>query len=346
MQYTTLSNKIRKHFSLSEARLSCLVQIVLGLISVSSVNLKRLTPSLSGKSKFDSKYRKLQRFFSEFTFSSIQLARFIAHFFNTDNKPWVLALDRTNWAYGKTPINILTLAIVQDGTAIPLLWKLLPKKGTSNTQERIHIVDLFLKIFPINKIQMLLCDREFIGFDWVRALIERSIPFCIRVRENMKIYCPKGKLLNKGIRRLGRGCSLIFKGNYYICDKTGVQAKGISVAAHRRKDNGELVIIITNEDPYQALENYAKRWGIEVLFAHLKKRGFNIEDTHLTEPERISTMLAMVSIAYLWALKIGKWRAATQTPIRLKSHGRKEISIFRLGLNYLREIFYNTNHHK
>jgi len=254
-----------------------------------------------------------------------------------------LALDRTNWAYGKTPINILTLAIVQDGTAIPLLWKLLPKKGISSTQERIHIVDLFLKIFPINKIQMLLCDREFIGFDWVRSLIERSVPFCIRVRENMKIYCPKGKLLNKGIRKLGRGCSLIFKGNYYICDKTGVQAKGISVAAHRRKDNGELVIIITNEDPYQALENYAKRWGIEVLFAHLKKRGFNIEDTHLTEPERISTMLAMVSIAYLWALKIGKWRAATQTPIRLKSHGRKEISIFRLGLNYLREIFYNIN---
>jgi len=41
------------------------------------------------------------------------------------------------------------------------------------------------------------------------------------------------------------------------------------------------MIVVTNIDHPHALRQYRKRWGIECLFAHLKKRGFNTEDTHL-----------------------------------------------------------------
>jgi hypothetical protein len=335
-----LSEKINNHFTLSTARLNCLVQIIVGLIKVSSVNLSLLATTFSGKAKFDSIYRQLQRFFAKFTFPAHQFAQFIILFFSLENENWFLALDRTNWAYGKTQINILTLAIVIKGTAIPLFWLFLDKKGNSNTQERIQLIDIFLAVFPATKIRGLLCDREFIGVAWLNALIERSIPFCIRIKHNMKVYCPKKKTINKGIRGLGRGCSIVFDGLYCVGDKEDIQAKGIKVAALRRLDNGELVIIITNGDPQQALVDYAKRWGIEVLFANLKTRGFNIEDTHLTDLGRISTMLQIVSIAYIWALRTGEWRSHDE-PIRLKTHGRKEISIFRKGLNWLRKILYN-----
>ena len=41
-----------------------------------------------------------------------------------------LVLDRTDWMLGSTPINILTLAVVSQGsTAIPLLFYFLPHKG-------------------------------------------------------------------------------------------------------------------------------------------------------------------------------------------------------------------------
>jgi Transposase DDE domain len=335
-----LSKKINSHFTVSTARLYCIEQIILGLIKISSVNLTLLATTFSGKVAFKSKYRQLQRFFADFSFSINQFAQFIVHFFGLEKESWLLALDRTNWAYGKTQINILTLAIVFKGTAIPLFWLFLDKKGNSNTQERLQLIDRFLALFTANKIQSLLCDREFIGIDWLNGLIKRSIPFCIRIKANMRVYCPKGKLINKGIRRLGRGCSIIFDGVYSVGDKDGIQAEGIKIAAFRRHDNGELVIIVTNGDPRQALDNYLKRWGIEVLFANLKTRGFNLEDTHLTKLDRISTMLQMVSIAYIWALKTGE-QCSNQEPIRLKAHGRKEISIFRKGLNYLRTILYN-----
>lgn len=123
-----LSQKINNHFTLSTARLNCVVQIIISLIKVSSVNISLLAIISSGEAKFSSIYRQLQRFFSEFAFASNQFAQFIVRFFGLENENWFLALDRTNWAYGKAQINILNLAIIIKGTAIPLFWLFLDKK--------------------------------------------------------------------------------------------------------------------------------------------------------------------------------------------------------------------------
>jgi hypothetical protein len=54
-------------------------------------------------------------------------------------------MDRTNWQWGEKNINILTLAVVYQGAAIPICWILLNKKGNSNTRERIALVKRFIK---------------------------------------------------------------------------------------------------------------------------------------------------------------------------------------------------------
>jgi hypothetical protein len=53
-------------------------------------------------------------------------------------------MDRTNWQWGKFDINILTLAVVFKGIVIPLYWELLDKRGNSDTQERIDIIQKFI----------------------------------------------------------------------------------------------------------------------------------------------------------------------------------------------------------
>jgi hypothetical protein len=37
----------------------------------------------------------------------------------------------------------------------------------------------------------------------------------------------------------------------------------------------------------------------------LKTTGFNIEDTHLTDIDRINKLFALVLIAFVWAYKVG-----------------------------------------
>ena len=56
----------------------------------------------------------------------------------------------------------------------------------------------------------------------------------------------------------------------------------------------ELQIVISFNKPDDAMEIYKERWQIETAFRALKTSGFNIEDTHLTEIERIEKLLALV----------------------------------------------------
>ena len=56
-------------------------------------------------------------------------------------------MDRTNWRWGKADINILMLGIVFKGTAIPIYWMLLDKRGNSDTPERMALIQMFIDHF-------------------------------------------------------------------------------------------------------------------------------------------------------------------------------------------------------
>lgn len=129
------------------------------------------------------------------------------------------------------------LAVIHDGVAYPLLFSMLPKKGTSNTQERIDLVQRYINLFGEETIDCLLADREFVGEIWINWL------------------------------------------------------------------NGN---------------------GITK-----KSAGFNIEDTRLSDIERIEKLLLLVMMAFLWCYNIGEGVNQNLKPIRILKHGRKAKSIFR-----------------
>lgn len=86
-----------------------------------------------------------------------------------------------------------------------------------------------------------------------------------------------------------------------------------------------------------ALARYRGRWTIETLFANLKTRGLRSEATHITDPGKLETLMALMAIATVLAAKTGA--AANRTrPIPLKKHGRKAVSHFALGLAILCKI--------
>jgi hypothetical protein len=112
-------------------------------------------------------------------------------------------------------------------------------------------------------------------------------------------------------------------------------ANRLRFAAKRIKE-GELLIVATNlNDEARALNLYRKRWGIECLFADAKTRGLNIEDTHITDPDKLATLLVVVALAVTWAYRCAT-RIMGRKAIRRKSHGRREKSWFRIGLDALR----------
>ncbi|MCW1410874.1 hypothetical protein OLZ32_20705 [Rhizobium sp. 1AS11] len=99
----------------------------------------------------------------------------------------MLAIDRTNWDFGKTTINILMVSVEWRGVGIPLIWALLSKAGNSSTAERIDLLGRLKRLFPDMKIAQLTGDREFIGNAWMAHLAREKIPFTLRLRENQYV---------------------------------------------------------------------------------------------------------------------------------------------------------------
>jgi len=73
---------------------------------------------------------------------------------------------------------------------------------------------------------------------------------------------------------------------------------------------------------------------LKTLFANLKTKGFNLEDTHITDPEKLSTLLALTVTL---CVETGVAEARLR-PIHIKKHGRRAWSLFALGVGVLRKI--------
>ncbi|WP_420013764.1 transposase [Tateyamaria sp.] len=115
-----------------------------------------------------------------------------------------------------------------------------------------------------------------------------------------------------------------------------VRWKIYCVSKGERSGGVALLLVATNIPASKnALHLYRKRWGIECLFADAKTRGFNIEDTHITDPAKLATLLAVVALAMTWAYRCAS-QAMGRKSIRKKAHKRRAKSWFRIGFDVLR----------
>lgn len=320
-------------FPWNKARLTCLIHILIALFRVRTVNLTQIAAAFEADCKEESTYRRVRRFFTEFTFDLSSIAPFVLKLFPLQEK-CTLILDRTNWKWGKTPINILMLSIGYKGISIPFFWSVLDLEGNSCVEDRKQLFLRAFKKFPAEKIEVFLADREFAGKEWFKFLIDSKIPFVIRLRRSfnvemaneestsirrlLKKFGMRKKVLNLHVRMWERELYLSFR-------------KG-------KKGAKEPMVLISNIEFKDALKIYKKRWEIETLFGCLKGRGFRLEDTHITDPNKIEKLIFVVALAFCWAYRKGEIKSG-KIPIKTKSHGRKAKSLFREGLDQIRRVF-------
>ena len=273
-------------------------------------------------------------------------------------EPWTLSIDRTNWQFGRKVFNILTLGVVYQGVAFPLLWWMLEKKGNSNTQKRVELLAELVELFSDRSIACICADREFLGHNWLQYLLSQPMmPFRIRIREN--------ELLGDGQHELPTRIVLshLKIGQLELLNRKRVLwGHQVYIGALRLEDNS-LLTIIAPCYTHKIIDDYAQRWGIETaeggrrqaldlksrepstLFGIFKSRGFNLEDTHLTDSERLSRLFALLTIALCWAYRTGQWLSQL-IPIKIKKHRRKAKSVFRYGFDYLRRILFNLEQYE
>lgn len=328
-----LKREMQTHFAVDARRIDLLTRLIIALLRVCTVSYAQLALALNVQVKISSNVKRLQRFFRQFRFAHRAYVQFVWQQFASEQT--VLVMDRTHWKFGHHHINVLMISIAYQGTAIPLVWKLLGKAGDSSQQERIGLMRAVLWFLsPQQKahIHALTADREFIGHHWLTYLIERNIDFVIRIRKDARVSkanktVPAYRVFATQHLRILRKPRTVFGLSLYM-------------SGQQLSDTEYLILISTLKGKTMG-QLYGQRWQIELLFGCLKSRGFRFEDTHQQKDERIKTMIFVLALTLCWAVKTGEWlleQGYTMPVKHLKERKENLYSLFRIGLDQLKVL--------
>ncbi len=273
---------LNKYLKWNKSHLKCFALIMLVIILKQTCNLSSASKALPIKCLPQSFYRRMQRFFAGQYFDYRQISQLIFNMFSFDQVQ--LTLDRTNWKWGKRNINILMLAIVYRGIAIPILWTLLNKRGNSDTKERIALIQRFIAIFGKDRIVNVFSVSSGLHGSIIQNFIvgkNHKISDLFRHLKVGQIECRKRRILVGRVK-------------LYI--------------SALQLENGELLLVVSPQFNANAIQDYALRWEIETLFSCLKGRGFNLENTRLTDPRRVKKLIAVLAISFCWCYLTGEWQ--------------------------------------
>jgi len=295
-----------------------------------TVNLVILSTSDDGKDVAnETRYRRLQDFFLNAKLCYKSIASFILSRIPKPSEGYTLAMDRTNWKFGRKHINFLVISVVTGTVSIPLVWKVLPqktKRGNSNTAQRQAIVNRLLKILPAKDIYVLTMDREFIGYKWFTWLEKKGIGYIARIKLNTSISDQHAGTLAKKSKYIINGKQMIYGLELFLACK--------HLEPTSRSE--ELLVASNRFQGKKALALYRKRWGIERLFGHLKQKGFDLEATHMTSAPKLDKLFAVLAIAFLVSFA---WGCQMRNSQQKESAQSKRKSLFRIGLEDILRIF-------
>lgn len=344
----------------------CLVKILLilirGILLTNSCNLNKIKKKASillGKAtKPATLYTRFIRFFKMkgiegFVLGVLNLALSMALPFVGTCETYCIAIDRTNWKIGKVNINILYIGLVLgNGYFIPLFFRLLDKKGNSSQAERIELFEQFKKIFNgfVDFSFVIVGDREFIGEDWFYFMAKNSYDFVMRIRckDYSKLLASQ---LNISLERLNKRIDKKVKKYGYCVYPIDIQ--GVTLYYHvylkRRGDRNYadekdkyIRFISSSMDPQWVVEQYDRRWKIEVFFEDCKLKGFDMESIGFSMEPKVRLMVAICTVCYVLCLIQGiieyKNRPVSQKLDKKTGKFYKRVSVFTKGYENLEQI--------
>jgi hypothetical protein len=132
------------------------------MIKSRSVLFSELALHIDSSNKIASVEHSVQDYFQKVDFNYSQLAQLLLSFM--PHPKVVFSIDRTEWDFGKTQINILCAVASIGKIGVSLCFELLDNSsGNSNSGHRIELLTWLSKLIGKERIALLVMDREFIG---------------------------------------------------------------------------------------------------------------------------------------------------------------------------------------
>lgn len=229
---------------------------------------------------------------------------------------------------------MMMVAIAYRRRALPLAWDWVAhKKGHSKATQQIALLKRLRQWIPEGVRVSLVGDSEFGSHTLVKELKRWRWDYALRQRPRTHI-----KLAHLTYYQafhelpLVQGQALWWRHvRFTYRYQVGAHAAGLWHA-----DQANPVYLITNQTSVQAAQRlYRRRMWIEALFGDLKRNGFCLEHTRLRSPERLSRLVLVIALLYLWIVALGESLIRTNQTHLVDRSDRIDLSIFRLGWDFL-----------
>jgi hypothetical protein len=259
----------------------------------------------------------------------------------------VLSMDRTHWKKRTRHVNVLMVSLVFEGRAIPLFWVVFDRAGNSSLvawKTVLTPVITTLQAQPwLSSPIIVVADREFASpklAEWLKT--EYRVESTLRLKRSL--------YLNEGGHSIQLAHLLLYFPQgatrfYRHITVTNSNTFQVNVTITWGKQYDEpLIIVTTFDDAPSSLNTYQRRFGIEPMFKDHKSNGFNLEQTKVTKPKRIESLLIIIALAHVFCTSEGHRKEAQgeTKPKKVKGEEIRAVGLFLVGLKAFQQFIRKT----
>jgi hypothetical protein len=314
-------------------RLRNMALLVLGLQLSGAIHLPLIVRKWPLPGKLPSLTNRLRRFLDN-RFVTVRdwyhpLAQQLVAAFAGHDLRLVLDCTKVGFDY-----RLLTIGLAYKKRTLPLTWSVhAGGKGHVGLAEQVRLLRYVHSLIPRGSRVWVLGDAGFESVPLLQWLRRQGWSFVIRQNGRTKVRW--------------RGQDWVKLSAVPI---TEGQTKAIGwVRLTHKYDVGWFFLVVhweTGEDapwflvsnhpgPRQLIRCYRIRMWIEEMFGDMKGHGFDLEATHLADPDRISRLFLAVCLTFVWFITLGSWVVKRGLRHWLDHKSRRDKSYFRLGWDWI-----------
>jgi Transposase DDE domain len=250
--------------------------------------------------------------------------------------------------------NFLVVSIGFRRRSIPLVWQLLPHRGSSSLADQQALIAAAAALLPPDVRISVHGDSEFRSLTLFRWLRAQGYDALLGVRGQLWVYLTRdpqdaGQSLRSvvapftsppavGRRRGHRRSPVTYLTNVAVHQEERFGPVNL-LAWWERDDDGREILhgVLTNLPATAQTKAYGtRRMWIETVFRDWQSGGFHLDQCGIPSSERLARLLIILALAYLWLVSLGRW-VVKRGYRRLIDDGTPHcwhFSLFQLGVGW------------
>lgn len=318
-----------------ESRLMILVKIISGILNSGHSEICQIALNFTDDIKYESKIKKIKRWLQNKHVSYDMFYRpFIESIIKELSKDNKLTFVIDGSTIGRSCI-VLMFSVIYESKSIPVVWKTYKgKKGHLPEKAHQELLVSLKKLIPIGAKVTILGDGEFDGVNWQEDILEENWDYVLRTGKQIEIEEYESETIKIGWIKVEKGESLFLEN--ILFSKKKIET---NLLVLHEVGNENPIFLITNKDYNKDIQKvYEDRFKIESFFRDQKSKGFHVQRSGLSDPERIDRLLIATCMAYVLLIFAGVKALKSKFYDRIARTEKQYLSLFQLGYRFVKYL--------